>query len=311
MRFELTILGCNAAIPAYDRHPSAQVLNVHEQLFLIDCGEGTQIQMNRYRIRRSRIQQIFISHLHGDHIFGLIGLLTSYSLSGRTEPLTIFSPAGLEEIIQVQLQHTGGVLAYPLNFELVDCATYTLIFANKTLEVYAFPLRHRIPTSGYLFREKPRLLNIIPEQIQKYQIPIADIPKIKAGEDYVNEAGRVIANAELTLAPAIPRSYAYCSDTIYDESLVSILREVDLLYHETTFCHDKVEQAIQTMHTTAKQAAQLAQKAGVGRLITGHYSSRYPDLTVILTEAQAVFERTVLGLEGKSYPVAARRRSVS
>lgn len=307
MRFELTILGCNSAIPAYDRHPSAQVLNIHEKLFLIDCGEGTQIQMNRYDIRRNRINQIFISHLHGDHIFGLMGLLTSYSLSGRTEPLAIFSPSGLQEMIEVQIKHTQSFLSYPVDFIVVDPRESILIFEDDSVEVRSIPLKHRVPTTGYLFQEKPRPLNIIGSQIEKYAIPFSAIEEIKQGKDYITAKGVVIDNQELTLAPIIPRSFAYCSDTIYLESIVPIIKGVDLLYHETTFMHDRLEQAVKTMHTTVLQAAQIAEKAEVGKLITGHYSSRYLNLNELLEEAKTVFEQTVLGLEGEVYEVVARR----
>jgi len=307
MRFELTILGCNSAIPAYNRHPSAQILNVNESLYLIDCGEGTQVQMNRYNIRRNKINQIFISHLHGDHIFGLIGLLTSFSLNGRTEPLDIFSPAGLEEIIRIQLKHTGGVLSYPMIFHVLDTKSHQLIFEDENLEVFTIPLIHRVPTNGYLFKEKKRPLNLIPDILEQHHIPFSAIPEIKEGKDYITPEGKVFSNEHLTLAPYKPRSYAYCSDTLYTETILPIIKEVDMLYHETTFCEDRAEFTEVTMHSTAKQAATIAKKAKAGLLITGHYSSRYPDLSQLLAEAQSVFKPTVLGIEGEQYIVEPKR----
>lgn len=307
MRFELTILGCNSAIPAYDRHPTAQILNVYENLYLIDCGEGTQMQMTKYNIRRTRINQIFISHLHGDHVFGLIGLLTSLSLAGRKEAIDIFAPAGLEKMIRVQLNHTGGLLDYPMDFHVVDTTSHEKIFEDEHLEVYSIPLIHRIPTSGYLFKEKQRPLNLIQEAMDKYDIQFKFIPEIKVGKDYITPEGKVIPNHLLTLAPYKPRTYAYCSDTMYTETIVPMIKEADLLYHETTFCEDRAEQAIITKHSTAKQAATIAKKANVGTMITGHYSSRYLDLTPLLKEAQSVFESTVLGIEGQKYLVEPKR----
>lgn len=309
MRFELTILGCNAAIPAFDRHPSAMVLNVREKLFLIDCGEGTQIQMNRYNIKRSRINHLFISHLHGDHIFGLAGLLTSMSLAGRTEGLAIFSPDGLEQMVRLQLKLSHSFLTYPLQFTVVDTTQSSLVFEDEDVEVSTIPLKHRIPTAGYLFREKPRPLNVIPEKLKAYQIPVEAIKFIKKGNDYIDPDGKVIAVEELTLPPFLPRSFAYCSDTAYLPDLIPLIRGVDLLYHETTFGEEKLEQAHQTMHSTAKQAAQIAKAAEVGQLLMGHYSSRYANLDGLHAEATAVFPSTVLGVEGQRYSVEARREA--
>ena len=307
MKFALTILGSNSAVPAHGRFPTAQVLNVLEQLYLIDCGEGTQMQMQRYQIRRNRIKQIFISHLHGDHIFGLIGLLTSYSLSRRSDPMDIFAPAGLQEIIEVQMKHTGGQIQYPLNFHVIETTTSYKIYEDQAVEVITLPLAHRIPCVGYLFREKARLPNIRAEKIAEYGVPYQSIPQIKAGNDFITENGQRIPHTELLLPAVPPRAYAFCSDTIYLESLIPLIRGVDLLYHETTFLEDRVENAKETMHSTARQAATLALKAEVGQLLTGHYSSRYQDLSPILTEARAVFPNTALGLEGQTYTVALKK----
>lgn len=303
MKFELTILGSNSAVPAFRRFPTAQVLNVLEQLYLIDCGEGTQMRMLDYGIRRSKIHQIFISHLHGDHIFGLIGLLTSMSLARRTDSLTVFSPPGLQEIIEVQLRQTGSEIGYPLHFQELQTETPELIFSDKQVDVSTIPLQHRIPAVGYLFREKKYLPNILPEQIERYQIPFQQIGGIKAGADFTTKDGQVIPNNELVRPARKSRSFAFCSDTVYNEDIIPIIKQVDLLYHETTFLHEMLAYAQKTKHTTAHQAATIAAKAEVGKLITGHYSSRYQNLDPILKEAQKVFPNTVLGLEGRIYKV--------
>jgi len=307
MKFELTILGCNSAIPANGRFPSSQVLNIQEQLFLIDCGEGTQMRLGEFHIRRMKINQIFISHLHGDHVFGLIGLLTSYSLMNRKEPLDIFSPAGLEQIIDIQLEMSQTIPTYPINFHHIDTTKFQCIFENKILKVYSIPLIHRIPTCGFLFREKPFPRHIIPEKITGYQIPFSKIDAIKNGADFVLTDGNIIPNSELTTPSPTPRSFAYCSDTAYSEKIINHIRKVDLLFHETTFLDEKAEYAKMTKHTTAKQAAFLAKKANVGKLITGHYSTRYKKLTPILEEAQAVFSKTELGEDGKVFDVPLKK----
>lgn len=298
MKFELTILGSNSAIPAHGRYPTAQVLNVHGQLYLIDCGEGTQMRMNDFGIRRSRIHQIFISHLHGDHFFGLVGLLTTYCLLGRKEALEVFSPPGLEEIIDLQLAVSGTVLPYPLHFRVLNPAVHTKIFEDTYVKVYSIPLRHRIPTCGFLFREKPPLRHIRPELIERLGIPYQEIKTIKEGADFTSPDGSVIPNSELTLPGDRPRSYAYCSDTAFAETIIPMVKGVDLLYHEATFKDEKTDYARQTLHSTARQAGEIARRAGVGRLVLGHYSTRYKDLSELLAEAQSVFPATELGLDG-------------
>ncbi len=308
MTFELTILGSNSAIPAHQRHPSAQVLDVSENSYLIDCGEGTQMRMQTFQVRSGRIRQIFISHLHGDHIFGLIGLLTSYSLGGRTEPLQVFSPPGLRQVIEVQLAASQTQLKYELKFIELDTTLSQVIFEDARVSVTTIPLEHRIPTTGYLFREHPRLPNMRSEAIEEFQIPYQDIPAIKAGGDFRTTDGRVIPHQELVLPAAPPRSFAYCSDTVYLERLIPLLTGVDLLYHETTFMDELAEQAALTKHTTVRQAAHLAQAAGVGCLVMGHYSSRYRDLRPLLDEARAVFPASELGQEGRTYAVPLKRQ---
>lgn len=295
MTFELTILGSNAAVPANGRHPSAQYLDVGREAFLIDCGEGTQIQMMNFRIKRSKINHIFISHLHGDHIFGLIGLLMSMSLNNRKTPLHVYSPNGLEDIIRIQIDKP---LTYPLHFHVTNPETPELLYESNTITVRTIPLVHRVPCHGFLFEEKDRPAQMRKEKIEEYAIPYTAIPAIKKGGDYMMEDGRCIPNSELTKPAPKGRKFAYCSDTMYSEKIVPLIKEVDILYHEATFMHDCLEQAEKTMHTTALQAATIAQKARVRKLIVGHFSSRYKNLVPLLEEAQSIFEATQLAEEG-------------
>lgn len=310
MRFDVTILGSNSAIPANGRHPSAQVLTIQNRPYLIDCGEGTQIRLTENSISRNRIQQIFISHLHGDHVFGLIGLLTTMSLVGRKNALDIFAPAGLQEMIEVQLHHTQGHLDFSIAFHVIDTEIHQVIFEDELVQVFSLPLDHRVPCSGFLFVERPRPRNIRPAAIREFAIPVHQINGLKAGSNFELPDGRIIPNNELTWPPYQSRSYAYCSDTAYREALIPLIKGVDLLYHESTFLHEKLEQAIATRHSTALQAAQIAVQAEVGELILGHYSSRYKDLQVLLAEAQSVFPVSQLGLEGKTYEVVLKREEV-
>ena len=303
MRFDLTLLGTNSALPAHNRFPSAQVLNVQEKLYLIDCGEGTQVRMIDFNIQRSKINQIFISHLHGDHVYGLIGLLTSYGLMGRKQPLDVFSPEGLEEMILIQLKYSGGGFSYPVRFHVLEPSRHLKIFEDPVVEVYSLPLDHRIPTSGFLFKEKKRKANLRKEKIEEYQIHYTKITKIISGADLELSTGQIIPNVELVYPAPRTRSFAYCSDTRFNEALIPLVRGVDLLYHESTFSEDRKEQAIITKHSTAKEAATIAKEASVGKLILGHYSSRYGDLSVLLEEARAVFPETELGIEGRTFEV--------
>ncbi len=298
MIFELTFLGTNSALPAHGRYPSAQVLNIQDQLFLIDCGEGTQSRMVEYEIRQSKISQIFISHLHGDHVFGLIGLLTSLSLIGRKQKIDLFGPAGIKEIIEVQLRYSQTKLAYPLEFHITNTETFQLIFENNTVEVYSIPLIHRIPTNGFLFKEKERPLKIISEKIEEYGLSIPQIKAAKKGQDVLLDDDRLLPNHLLTKASYTPRSYAYCSDTLYTETIIPYIQHVDLLYHESTFLKENQQRAIETMHSTAADAAKIALKGEVGMLLLGHYSSRHRDVNVFEKEAQTLFANSVAGREG-------------
>ena len=309
MEFSFTPLGISAAQPAYGRHLAGHILAAGNDLFLLDCGEGAQFQFNRYGVKRNRIRHIFISHLHGDHFFGLIGLLTSLGMNDRQEPLTVHSPPGLDRVIRLQLELSGTQLPYSLTFSALDTARPYRILETSRLEVYAFPLDHRTPTSGFLFREKPIPLNIIPEVIEQYGLSFEQIREIKEGADLVLPEGRSISNRELTLPPFKPRSFAYCSDTAFSESVARQVQGVDLLYHESTFREEDAELAALTWHSTARQAAEVARLAGVGKLVLGHFSARYPDVSVLIDEARDVFPQVVLGKEGVSVEVALLRQT--
>ena len=304
MPFQLTILGSNSAIPAHGRFTTAQVLQVKNKLYLIDCGEATQTRLSDCHIsRRERIEQIFISHLHGDHIFGLPGLLTSFSLNQRKSPLTIYSPAGLQEMIEAVLKYSYSHLSYDLNFVVVPTDKSIQVFENEDITVKTIPLDHRIPTTGYLFREKEKVRNIRPEKIEEYGIHYSKINAIKQGGDFTTVDGKIIPHEELTVAPLPPRSFAFCSDTTYQESIIPIIKGVDLLYHETTYLDEAKESAVKYGHSTTKQAATIAKMAGVGKLVCGHYSSRYQNLEELEAEAKSVFPNSELGLEGKCISV--------
>lgn len=297
MDFSFTSLGVSAAQPAYGRHLAAHVLCIEPELFLIDCGEGTQLQLNAFGVKRHRFRHIFISHLHGDHFFGLIGLLTSMGMNDRREPLSIHAPADLEEMITLQLRLTGSVLPFDISFHPLTFGGMRCIVETERLEVCSFPLDHRTPACGFLFREKPLPLNIIPEKIAEYGLTFEQIRAVKSGSDLELPAG-MIPNRELTLPPYKPRSFAYCSDTAYSEAIVPYIRGVDLLYHESTFMDRDAELAALTWHSTAVQAARIALQAEAGQLVIGHFSARYYELQELLDEAREVFPRTILAEEG-------------
>jgi len=303
MTFEVYILGSSSATPIYQRHPTAQILNIHEKLFLVDCGEGTLIQLNRYHIRFHRINHIFISHLHGDHYLGLMGLLSTMHLQGRTEDLHVYSQPELKEIIDIQMVHSQTQLRYTIVWHFLDHKKSAKIYEDDDLEVFTIILSHRIPCTGFLFREKQKLRKLIREQLIHFNIPVSAYGDLKNGKDYVDEKGNVIPNIELTSDPRSPRTYAFCSDTIYDESLVPTLKEIDLLYHESTFLSDKADRAKETYHSTAAQAATIAKMANVKRLIIGHFSARYKNLYPLLEEARGVFENTTLAVEGDRFSI--------
>lgn len=297
MTFEVTILGSNSALPAHGRHPTAQVLNHNERFYLLDCGEGTQIQMSNYRIKRSKIDHIFISHLHGDHYYGLIGLLTSYHLLKRTAPLHLFGPKGLKEIIDLNFRYSDTHLVFELVAHEIDCSNAQMIYENEQLTVTTIPMKHRIPCCGFLFREKKRDRRIVAEQLAKYAIPVSLISDLKKGKD-LELNGLTIPNQELTADPPASRTYAFCSDTLCTDQFIEQVREADLLYHEATFMDESHERATLTFHSTTLQAAATAKEAAVKKLMIGHFSAKYDDLQLLLREAKTIFPATELALEG-------------
>jgi ribonuclease Z len=299
--FELFILGSSAATPTANRNPTSQLLNIAERFFLIDCGEGTQMQLRKFKARFQSINHIFISHLHGDHFFGLPGFLATMHLLGRKNELTIYGPKELEEIITIIHKHSDTYLNYPVKFVHTQNAVKHLIFEDEKVEVYSVPLRHRIATTGYLFKEKPLPRNIDKYKLEKLNVSFAEIHKLKLGLDAIDNNGNSIKNVDLTIDPPNSRSYAFCSDTRFFEELASDIQNVDLLYHESTFLEEKQDRAKHTFHSTAKQAAKMASLANAQKLILGHFSSRYSDLDEFLTEAQSIFENTELAIEGKLF----------
>lgn len=299
--FAVTILGNNSAIPTLDRHPTAQIVTCNDQLLLVDCGEGTQLQMARYKIKRSRLRYIFISHLHGDHYFGLIGLLNSLSLLGRTETLTVFAPPELETILLLQLECSGTTLQFQLQFVPLTAENHGVILEDKELRVSSFPTRHRIPCYGFIFELQKRKRKIIPEQARAYEIPAAYFSKLQEGADYQRKDGLLVKNDWVTFPPLPGKRYVYCADTMYTEELLPYAEKADLLYHETTYLHNLAERAAERYHSTSVQAATLALNAEAKRLIIGHFSSKYSDLAPFLEESRPVFENTDLAEEGVTY----------
>ena len=295
----VTILGNNSAVPAFDRHPTAQALHWDDQIFLIDCGEGTQMQLTRYKIRRSRIRHIFISHLHGDHYFGLIGLITSLGLMQREEPLHLHAPPMLEDILRMQLEAADTRLPYSLHFHPITGPG--LLLDDKRLTVRCFAVQHRIACWGFLFEEKKPPRSIVKEAAIAHGIPFSFFDRLKWGEDYRTKSGEIISNDRVTLPASPPLRYAYSADTLFDPELAQHFRGATLLYHEATFLHDLEERARSRFHATAQQAATMAGLAGAHRLIIGHFSSKYEELSPFLAEAQAIFPNTELALEGVTY----------
>jgi ribonuclease Z len=300
---KLTILGSSSALPTSERYPSAHVLNAHERLFLIDCGEGTQMQLRKNRIRFSKINHIFISHLHGDHVFGLYGLLSTFSLMGRKSPVHLYAPENYDKILHSHLLDFDIHLNYELDFTPLAGKDPRVILDEKYVTVTAFPLKHRVPSYGFLFREKMADRNIIRECIEKYHIPGVRIPAIKKGENFVTEDGEVIKNADITTPPPEPLSYAYCSDTKYFSRLASFVKDVTLLYHEATFDSTLKDLAEITGHSTTLDAARTALAANAGSLLIGHFSARYRNINPLVDEAKTVFIQTFPAIDGKSYVI--------
>lgn len=296
-KFEVTILGCGSALPTTRHFASSQVVNLREKLFMIDCGEGAQMQLRRSRLKFSRLNHIFISHLHGDHCFGLMGLISTFGLLGRTAKLHIYAPAPLDQLLQPQLDYYCAGMDYQVEVHTIDTTRFAPVYEDRSVTVYTLPLRHRIACCGFLFREKPTLPHIIREKIDFYQVPEYAINQIKNGADWTTPDGEVIPNRYFTRPSEPARSYAYCSDTCYLPELQEHLKNVDLLFHEATFGKDLEKRAQETFHTTAEQAATLARDSQAGRLCIGHFSARYEDETPLLHEAQEIFPNTILARE--------------
>lgn len=291
----LTILGYNSAIPTVKSAPTAQFLEMEDRFFLIDCGEGTQVQLRKAKVKFSKINHIFISHLHGDHVFGLPGLISSFRLLGRETPLHVYGPKGIKEMLETIFRITETHQGFEVTFHELESKNSEKIFEDNRVEVFTIPLNHRIYCNGYLFREKPKDRHLNMQEISKYpEIEICDYHNIKKGKDFILSDGYILKNETLTKPAEPPVSYAFCSDTRYLESIIPIIKDVDVLYHEATFLHDLKEMADYTGHTTALEAAKIALKANVKKLILGHFSNRYHDYQVFLNEAQEIFPETYL-----------------
>lgn len=301
---QLTILGCHSATPRTNAHPTSQILHIKNHHFLIDCGEGTQMQLRRYKVGFSKIKHIFISHLHGDHFFGLIGLISTFRLMTRESELHIYAPKDAEEVIKLQLKISKCWINFPLIFHHLTSEKSELIFEDEKIEVHTIPLDHRVYTNGFLFKEKLGLRKININAVKKYpEIDICDYQNLKNGKDYILKNGSVIKNEEVTFPPPPPKSYAFCSDTAYKPDIVPIIKNVTCLYHESTFLNDKKELAQPTKHATAQQAAFIAQQAEVNQLILGHFSARYKNKNLFLEEASPFFNNTFLAEEGKTFVI--------
>lgn len=296
----VTILGNNSALQAYDRHPSSQVITLHDQLFLVDCGEGTQTQLARYRIKRSRINNIFISHLHGDHYFGLMGLITSMGLLGRENPLNLYAPSSLKTIIDLQLEVSGTSLPFPLHFHSLQEG---VVLHTENYEVNSFKAFHRIECWAFIFRELKSPRRLDGEKLKLYDIPVSFYEDLRRGESYAFPDGRIINNELVTEPTSKGKAYAYVTDTLYDDSIAASVKGVDLLYHEATYLKDLEEKAVKRYHCTTTQAATIAKIAGVHRLLVGHFSSKYEKLDEFENETRQVFPNSDLALEGVSYRV--------
>jgi ribonuclease Z len=297
----LTILGCYAATPRTFTNPTSQVLEIRNRLFLIDCGEGTQVQLRKNKIKFSKINHIFISHLHGDHYFGLVGLISTFMLLNRTTDLHVYGPKGIKEIILLQLKYASSYTNYSLFFYELEATESEIIYEDEKVLVQTIPLKHRVYTNGFLFKEKigDRKLNL--EAVAKHKIETCYFQNIKNGKDITLDDGTIIENQNLTFDPIAPKSYAFCSDTVYNEAILPLIKDVDVLYHEATFLESEVEKCERTMHCTAKQAATIAKKANVQQLILGHFSTRYDSISLFKFEAETIFENVSLADDGKNF----------
>ena len=301
--FNINILGCGSALPTTRHLATSQIVDLRDKLYMIDRGEGTQVQMRRMRVRFGRLAHIFISHLHGDHCFGLPGLISTLGMLGRTGELVVHGPKEVETYLRPVMDLFCRGMEFEVRFNPVDTRSHSLVMEDRSLSVYSIPLKHRIPTCGYLFAEKPKEAHIIREMTDFYQVPVRCMKDIKQGQDYVTPEGEVVPNSRLTRPAAPPKRYAFCSDTAYNRSIIPIIEGADLLYHEATFAECDLARAKETFHSTARQAAEIARDAHVKRLVIGHYSARYEDLSELHREAEAVFPGTILGNEGTVIPV--------
>ncbi len=301
MKAELTILGCGSAMPSYGRFSASQVLSVRDKSFMIDCADGTLFRMREIAIKTNRLNHIFISHLHGDHCFGLMAVLSTLGLMKRTADIYIHSHPDLENLLQPHLRYFCNDLTYKIFFVPYNPLQSEIIYEDKSLTVTTIPLRHGIPTCGFLFKEKPQQLHIKRDMIDFYQVGIKDLNAIKDGKDYITNQGETIPNSFFTTPASPQKSYAYCCDTAYSEKIIPIIEGVDCLYHDATFAENEVLRAKKTLHSTAKQAATIASKAQVKQLLLGHFSARYPHVSVILNEAQTIFANSIIAEDKKTY----------
>lgn len=298
---KLNILGCYSATPRTITNPTAQVLEINNQMYLIDCGEGTQVHLRKHKIKFSRINHIFISHLHGDHFFGLIGLISTFSLLNRPNDLHIYGPKGIKDIILLQIKLSKSYTKYNLFFHELEAETSELIFEDDKITVHTIPLKHRVYANGFLFKEKPGLRRINIDAATEQNIDVCYFNKLKQGSDLKQENGNVIKNETVTFDPLPTQSYAFCSDTVYNEEIIPLIEKVDVLYHESTFLEQDVEKCIPTGHSTAIQAATIAKKANVKHLILGHYSTRYANINLFKEEADTIFDQVHLADDGKVF----------
>ncbi|GGH01194.1 ribonuclease Z [Polaribacter pacificus] len=297
---KLTILGCHSATPRVNAHPTSQYLEINNKHFIIDCGEGTQRQMRKYKVGFSKIDQIFISHLHGDHFFGLIGLISTFGILNREKPLHIFGPKGLKEVTLLQLRVSKSYVKFDIIYHELTSKNSELIYEDEKVTVHTIPLNHRVYTNGFLFSEKQKNRKLNPEMIQQYpEIETCDYHNIKAGKDVQLQNGEIVKNERLTLEAAKPKAYAFCSDTAFKPDIIPIIKGADLLYHEATFLEDRIDLAKKTKHSTAMEAAKIAKEAGVGKLVLGHFSSRYKNEELFKTEAETIFNNVTLAEAGK------------
>ncbi len=303
MKFEVTILGNGSATPTFQRNPTSQIININEKILMVDCGEGTQQQMLRFGIKFNKIDCIFISHLHGDHFFGLVGLISSMNLNSRVKNLNLYCPSALKDILDLQFLQSGSVLKFQINYHFIQNLISQKIVDNTDFIVETIILNHRIPCTGFLFTTKKKLRKIIKQKVEELKIPKENIDLIKKGFDYTDNTGIIHSAQALTTDADEPRSYAYCSDTLYSLDYLESIKNVNMLYHETTFLNDMGQRAHETFHTTALEAGQLAKIANVETLIIGHFSARYKDISPLLLEAQLVFSNTHLAIEGKTFVV--------